>query len=146
MLQSLQTFLSDDRMRALLSEARTIAIIGAKDKPNQPVDRVGRYLIEAGYRVIPVHPVRKSVWGIEACPTLADVPCPVDIVNVFRAPQYCADHAREAVALSPLPKLFWMQLGIASREASSIAAGAGLAVVEDLCIMIEHCRLLGNRL
>ena len=69
---------------------------------------------------------------------------PVDIVNVFRAPQYCPDHARETVALSPLPQLFWMQQGIVSPEAASIAGKAGIAVVEDLCIMVEHKRLLGN--
>ncbi|WP_303236936.1 CoA-binding protein [uncultured Bilophila sp.] len=138
----LQTFLSDDRMRTLLSEARTIAVIGAKDKPGQPVDRVGRYLIQAGYQVIPVHPTRKNVWGLETYTTLAEVPCPIDIVNVFRAPQYCPDHARETLALSPLPKLFWMQLGIVSPEASALVGKAGIAVVEDLCIMVEHNRLL----
>lgn len=141
----LQTFLSDARMHTLLSEAHTIAIIGAKDKPNQPVDRVGRYLLEVGYQVIPVHPVRKNVWGIEAYPSLADVPCPVDIVNVFRAPQYCADHAREAAALPSHPKLFWLQLGIVSREAASIAGDAGMAFAEDLCIMVEHQRLFEKR-
>ena len=142
----LQTFLSDDKLRVLLSEARTIAIVGAKDKPEQPVDRVGRYLIRAGYQVIPVHPVRKDVWGLRTYPTLAEVPCPIDIVNVFRAPQYCPDHARETLGLSPLPKLFWMQLGIASPEAASLAGNAGIAVVEDSCIMVEHNRLLGNSL
>ena len=87
--------------------------------------------------MIPVHPIRKDVWGLQTYPSLAEVPFPVDIVNVFRAPQYCPDHARETVALSPLPQLFWMQQGIVSPE-------AGIAVVEDLCIMVEHKRLLGN--
>lgn len=141
----LQMFLSNDRMRTLLSEARTIAVIGAKDKSGQPVDRVGRYLIQAGYQIIPVHPTRKNVWGLQTYTSLAEVPCPIDIVNVFRAPQYCPDHARETLALSPHPKLFWMQLGIASPEAASLVGKAGIAVVEDLCIMIEHNRLLGTR-
>ena len=94
--------------------------------------------------MIPVHPVRKDVWGLQTYPSLAEVPFPIDIVNVFRAPQYCPAHAREAVALSPLPQLFWMQEGIVSPEAASIAGKAGIAVVEDLCIMVEHKRLLGN--
>ena len=141
----LQTFLSDDKMRRLLSEARTIAVIGAKDKAGQPVDRVGRYLIQVGYQVIPVHPTRKNVWGLQTYATLAEVPCPIDIVNVFRAPQYCPDHARETIALSPLPRLFWMQLGIASPEASSLVGKVGISVVEDLCIMVEHNRLLGTK-
>ena len=140
----LQTFLSDGRMREFLTQARTIAVVGAKDKESQPVDRVGKYLIQAGYQVIPVHPIRKDVWGLQTYPSLAEVPFPVDIVNVFRAPQYCSDHARETVALSPLPQLFWMQQGIVSPEAASIAGKAGIAVVEDLCIMVEHKRLLGN--
>ena len=130
----LQTFLSDGRMREFLTQARTIAVVGAKDKEGQPVDRVGKYLIQAGYQV----------WGLQTYPSLAEVPFPVDIVNVFRAPQYCPDHARETVALSPLPQLFWMQQGIVSPEAASIAGKAGIAVVEDLCIMVEHKRLLGN--
>ena len=84
------------------------------------------------------------VWGLLRFGSLAVVPFPIDIVNVFRAPQYCPAHAREAVALSPLPQLFWMQEGIVSPEAASIAGKAGIAVVEDLCIMVEHKRLLGN--
>ncbi len=102
----LQTFLSDGRMREFLTQARTIAVVGAKDKEGQPVDRVGKYLIQAGYQVIPVHPIRKDVWGLQTYPSLAEVPFPVDIVNVFRAPQYCPDHARETVALSPCPNCF----------------------------------------
>ena len=80
----LQTFLSDGRMREFLTQARTIAVVGAKDKEGQPVDRVGKYLIQAGYQVIPVHPIRKDVWGLQTYPSLAEVPFPVDIVNVFR--------------------------------------------------------------
>lgn len=140
----LQTFLSDDKMRSLLTQSRTIAIVGAKDKEGQPVDRVGKYLIQAGYQVIPVHPVRKDVWGLQTYPSLADVPFSIDIVNVFRAPQYCPEHARESAALSPLPRLFWMQEGIVSPEAAAIVGKAGITVVEDLCIMVEHKRLLGN--
>ncbi len=140
----LHTFLSDEKLRGLLSESRTIAIVGAKDKEGQPVDRVGKYLLQAGYTVIPVHPVRKNIWGLPTYSTLADVPCPIDIVNVFRAPQYCPEHAREAAALPSLPRLFWMQLGIVSPEASAIAGNAGMPVIEDLCIMIEHQRLLRN--
>ena len=142
----LHAFLSDDALRRLFAEVKTIAIVGAKDKEGQPVDRVGRYLIQAGYQVIPVHPIRKEVWGLPTYPTLADVPCPIDLVNVFRAAQYCPEHAKEATALSPLPRLFWMQLGIVSADAAAIAGKAGMAVVEDLCIMVEHQRLVRNPL
>ncbi|MFQ8890041.1 MAG: CoA-binding protein [Bilophila wadsworthia] len=86
-------------MREFLTQARTIAVVGAKDKEGQPVDRVGKYLIQAGYQVIPVHPIRKDVWSLQTYPSLAEVPFPVDIVNVFRL--ILPDHARETVALCP---------------------------------------------
>lgn len=136
--------LLDDTLRAHLAATRTIAVIGAKDKPGQAVDDVGRYLIASGYDVLPVHPVRKGVWGLETYPTIADIPVAVDIVNVFRAPQHCPDHAAEVLALPHRPRLFWMQLGIRSAEAGRLLAQAGIAVVEDLCIMIEHRRLFGG--
>jgi predicted CoA-binding protein len=128
----------ENRFRRMLRVPQTIAIVGAKDKPGEAVDSVGRYLIKAGFAVVPVHPSRKEVWGLKAYPGLADVPAPIDIVNVFRAPQYCAGHAREAAALNPRPKTFWMQLGIRSAEAALIAEEAGMDVVEDRCIKIEH--------
>ena len=133
----------DDRLlRALLGESRSIAIIGAKDNPGQAVDRVGRYLLEQGYRVVPVHPVRKTVWGLPAFATIAELPEPVDIINLFRAPEYCPGHAQEVLALGWKPKVFWMQLGIRSPEARQALAETGITVVEDSCIMVEHARLL----
>ena len=133
----------DDRlMRAVLGESRSIAIIGAKDKPGQAVDKVGRYLLEQGYRVVPVHPVRKTVWGLPAFATIAELPEPVDIINLFRAPEYCPGHAQEVLALGWKPKVFWMQLGIRSPEARQALAETGITVVEDSCIMVEHARLL----
>ena len=133
----------DDRlMRAMLGESRSIAIIGAKDKPGQAVDRVGRYLLEQGYRVVPVHPMRKSVWGLPVVPSIAELPEPVDIINLFRAPEYCFGHAQEVLQLGWRPKLFWMQLGIRSPEARAALADTGITVVEDSCIMVEHARLL----
>ena len=97
--------LLDATLRTILRETRTIAVIGAKDKPGQPVDMVGRYLIEAGYDVRPVHPVRRTVWGMQAYPAIGDVPVDVDIVNVFRAPEHCPTHAVEVLALPRLPRL-----------------------------------------
>ena len=133
----------DDRLlHAMFGESCSIAIIGAKDKPGQAVDRVGRYLLEQGYRVVPVHPVRKTVWGLPAFATIAELPEPVDIINLFRAPEYCPGHAQEVLALGWKPKVFWMQLGIRSPEARQALAETGITVVEDSCIMVEHARLL----
>ena len=133
----------DDRlMRAMFGESRSIAIIGAKDKPGQAVDRVWRYLLEQGYRIFPVHPVRKTVWGLPAATCLAELPGPVDIVNLFRAPEYCPGHAQEVLDLPWKPKAFWMQVGIRSIEARQLLARTGMTVIEDSCIMVEHERLM----
>lgn len=134
--------MSDDELRRLLQESRTIAVIGAKDKEGHPVDAVGRHLINAGYTVYPVHPKRKEVWGLEAYPTMLDVPGPVDIIDVFRAPQYCADHAREALQLAPPPKVFWMQVGIQSPEAEEILQNSPISVIDNACLMVVHRMLM----
>ncbi|MDR1855614.1 MAG: CoA-binding protein [Desulfovibrio sp.] len=118
-----------------------IAIVGAKDVPGQPVDRVGRHLLEAGHTVIPVHPVRRTVWGLPAHPDLSSLPEPVDIVVLFRASACCPDHAREVLAMPERPGCLWMQLGIESGEARGILAGSGVEVVEDACVMVERMRL-----
>lgn len=136
--------LLDDTLRDLLTRASTVAILGAKDKPGSPVDHVGRYLMDAGYRVFPVHPVRKTVWGLPAAARLTDLPglgFDPDVVCVFRAADYCPGHARETLALPRRPLLFWMQEGIRSPEAGELLNRAGVAVVEDLCLQTEHRRL-----
>ena len=135
--------LFDDELKALLEKVKTIAILGAIDRPGQAVNTVGRYLLDAGFDVIPVHPVRTGVWGLPTYKSLADVPRPVDLVDVFRAPLHCLDHARETAALNPSPLCFWMQSGITSPEATQFLRAAGIAVVQDACAMVEHRRLLG---
>ncbi|GAB7080798.1 CoA-binding protein [Megalodesulfovibrio paquesii] len=131
-------------LAALMRNARTIAVLGAKDKAGAPVDRVGRYLIAAGYTVIPVHPKRSNVWGLPTYPSLAEIPQPVDIVDLFRAPQYCPEHAQEVLALPSKPACFWMQSGIFSPEARQLLDGSGVAVVEDRCLMVDHQQLLAG--
>jgi predicted CoA-binding protein len=133
---------NDSALRALLRQCRSVAVVGAKDRPGSPVDGVGRYLLQAGLTVHPVHPVRKTVWGLAAYPSLADIPGPIDIVDLFRAPEHCPAHAREVAALAVSPKIFWMQSGIASPEARAILAEWPITVVEDRCLMVEHQRLL----
>lgn len=132
---------SDTELAALLGQVKTIAVIGAKDKPGQPVDKVGRYLIASGYTVIPVHPKRANVWGIPAYPSLGDVPLPIDMVNLFRAHEFCPAHAQEALRLQSRPRCFWMQSGIVSPEARACLQGSGILAVEDRCLMVEHARL-----
>jgi uncharacterized protein len=131
---------NEARVREILGRARTIAVLGAKDKPG-PVDSVGRYLIDRGYAVVPVHPARKDVWGLPTYARLADIPGPVDVVDVFRAAEHCPGHARELLELAARPALFWMQKGIVSAEAEAVLAGSGVEVVSDACLMVDHERL-----
>lgn len=137
----LPNMLSDHELKALLAKVKTIAVLGANDKPGRPVDRVGRYLIDAGFTVFPVHPKRATVWGMDAYPTLADLPSPVDLLDLFRAADNCPAHAQEVLALPWRPAGFWMQSGIVSPEARALLDGTGIAVVEDRCLMVEHARL-----
>lgn len=133
--------INNQELTALLSEVKTIAVVGAKDKPSAPVDRVGRYLIEAGYNVIPVHPKRQNVWGLDTYRSIRDIPVPIDIVDLFRAAQFCPDHARECLELEKLPRCFWMQSGIFSPDSRQILGDRPITVIEDRCIMVEHKRL-----
>ncbi len=133
----------DATLKNLFQNTKRIAIIGAKDKSGQPVDMVGRYLLAAGFTVYPVHPVRKIVWNLPAYKDMASLPEPVDIVNVFRAPSFCFGHAEEVLELAWKPRCFWMQLGIRSLEAGELLAQQQIRVIEDLCIKIEHQRIMG---
>ncbi|KAB1443668.1 CoA-binding protein [Pseudodesulfovibrio senegalensis] len=127
----------DKELAALLDEVKTIAIVGASDKPGRPVDGVGRALIERGFTVIPVHPKRQDVWGLTTYASLKDVPVAIDCVDLFRASQWCPGHAREVLELDTLPKMFWMQSGITSPEAREILQDKDIAVYEDRCLMVE---------
>ena len=138
----------DSDLRELLIRAKRIAIVGAKDNPGAPVDHVGRYLLNAGYEIMPVHPVRRQAWGIPAVRSIEELPehgfLP-DIVCLFRASQYCEGHAREVLSLPHKPLLFWMQEGIRSPEAGNLMAGAGVAVVEDRCLETVHRALFPDK-
>ncbi len=136
----------DSRLKNLLKDAKSIAIIGAKDKAGQPVDDVGRYLIWAGYAVYPVHPMRENVWGLTTYKSIVDIPDQIDIINVFRAPAHCKQHAEEVLLRKKngfSSRCFWMQEGIYSPEAAELLQGHDMQVVENLCIKIVHRQLFG---
>jgi predicted CoA-binding protein len=137
--------LDDAGVRELLRSRPRIAVIGASADPGRPVFGVMRTLRRAGYDVVPVSPGVEEIEGLRCFPTLADAVRAtgrVDIVDVFRRPEACAAHAREAVEVGA--RCLWLQLGIASAEAGRIAHEAGLSVVMDRCIAIEHRRLVGK--
>jgi predicted CoA-binding protein len=121
----------------ILRDARTIAVVGASPRPGRPSHGVMRYLLEHGYRVIPVRPRDcDEVLGVPCVASLAEIGQPVDLVDVFRRSEFSADVAREAVAAGA--GALWLQLGIVSPEARRIALDAGLDYVEDLCTAIVH--------
>jgi len=121
---------------ALLREARTIALVGASPTPGRPSHGVMRYLLAHGYRVIPVRPGRAEVLGLPCVASLHEIDEPIDMVDVFRRPEACPEHAREAVAVGA--RSLWLQLGIVSPEARAIAEAGGLAYVEDACTAVVH--------
>jgi uncharacterized protein len=127
----------------VLRETRTIALLGASPNPDRPAHGVMRYLVEQGYRVIPVRPLDcDEVLGVPCVGSLAEIDEPIDLVDVFRRAEAAPGHAREAVAAGA--KAFWLQLGLRSDEARTICEDAGIDYVEDLCTAIEHRRLGNN--
>jgi predicted CoA-binding protein len=130
--------------RAILRSARTIAVVGASANPARPANFVLTYLLSssADYEVWPVTPNESEILGVRAYPSLADLPGAPDIVDVFRRPDQLPAVAREAVAAGA--KTFWMQLGLHSDEAVEIASSAGLNVVSNRCVKIEHARFHGG--
>jgi len=137
-----QIITDDRRIQALLTRAKTIAVLGLSPKPDRDSYRVAAYLKDHGYRIIPVRPAQAEILGEKAYPSLDDLPDTVDIVDVFRSPEQILPHAREALRLRPLA--FWMQEGIANPEAAGLLTAAGIDVVMDRCIKRDHERLFGN--
>ena len=134
----------DDELRHLLTSAHVIAVVGASPNAARPVFGVMRYLIAAGYRVIPINPghAGHEILGQGVYARLADVPDPIDIVDIFRRPSALAGVVDEALALDPSPKAIWMQLGLRDDAAAAKAEAAGLTVVMNRCIRIEHGQLI----
>jgi uncharacterized protein len=129
------------RPAEILADARTIAVVGASPKPDRPSHGVMRYLLEQGYRCIPVRPRGcDEVLGVPCARSLADIEESVDLVDVFRRPEACPEVAREAVAAGA--RSLWLQLGIVSPEARRIADAAGIDYVEDECTKMVHAREL----
>jgi predicted CoA-binding protein len=130
--------------RRILRRARTIAVVGASSNPARASHFVLTYLLSssAGYEVWPVTPNESEILGVKAYPSLAELPGEPDIVDVFRRPDALPGVAREAIAAGA--KVLWMQLGLHSDEAVEIAHGAGLAVVSNRCVKIEHARFAGG--
>ncbi len=134
---------SDRELKALLEDTRTIAVLGIKAGEHEDAFRVPRYMQRRGFTIQPVSPKLAEVLGERAVASLAALDAPVDMINVFRAPANIPAHVEEILALKHKPKSVWLQLGIAHPATAKLEA-AGIAVVEDLCLMVEHSRLFGR--
>ena len=129
-------------IRRVLDSAKTIAVVGLSTNELRASHFVGFYLRRHGYRVIPVNPREREVLGQTSYRNLADVPHPVDIVNVFRAPDALPAIAEEAVTIGA--KTLWCQFTVINEEGARIAEDGGLSVIMDLCIKVEHARYRGR--
>jgi len=133
----------DSYIRGILNTAKTIAMVGISPKDNRPSYFAFKYLMERGYRMIPVNPGQagKSILGQKVYAKLSDIPEPVDMVDIFRASEHVLPVVKEAVTLQPKPQVIWMQLMVRNDEAAKVAEDAGLKVVMNRCPKIEYGRL-----
>ena len=130
----------------ILNSVRTIAIVGASANDVRPSWFVTKYLLDKGFSVIPVNPGQagKDILGQRVYARLADIPQPIDMVDIFRASSAVPAVLDEVLALDPLPKVLWMQLGVRNEEAAARAEAAGMKVVMNRCPKIEYGRLSGE--
>src|SRR3954464_10290352 len=133
----------DSYIRGILNTVKSIAMVGISPKDNRPSYFAFKYLLERGYRMIPVNPGQagKDILGQKVYARLADIPDPIDMVDVFRASQFAAAVVDETLAMTPKPAVIWMQLGVGNDEAAAKAEAAGLKVVMNRCPKIEYGRL-----
>ena len=129
----------DSEIKHILADSKTIAVLGLSPKPERDSHIVAKYLKEQGYKIIPVRPKQKEILGEKTYSSIEDIKEPVDIVNVFRNSSQIMPHAHEAIRTRP--KVFWMQLNIENYEAVELLTKAGIDVIMNRCIRVDHGRL-----
>ena len=129
-------------IQSIVHRMKRIAVVGLSPNELRASHFVGYYLRRHGYDVVPVNPREESILGTRSYPSLADIPEPVDVVDVFRAPDAVPEIAREAVAAGA--GALWLQYGVISPEGAQIAVDGGLDVIMDRCLKVEHARYLGR--
>lgn len=128
-------------IKQILAEAKTIAVVGLSPDEDRDSNRVAKYLINAGYDVIPVYPKEETILGQKVFRSLAEIDRPVDVVNIFRKSDALAVVADEAIKINP--KLVWAQIGCYDDAAEAKVREAGIAVVSHRCLMVEHRKIFG---
>jgi len=138
---------TDAELNEILTEVRTLAVVGIKAAESEDAFRIPKYMQDHGHTIVPVSPKLEEVLGERAFPDLGAVQAAglvIDLVNLFRASDKIADHVDEILQLSPLPKTVWMQLGIQDGPSAARLRAAGIRVVQDRCIMVDHRRLVAR--
>ncbi len=125
-----------DPISQILNQAKTIAVVGLSNNPARPSYDVADYLQQNGYRIVPINPNEIEVLGERAYPDLLSVPMPIDIVDIFRRPQFVPEVVQQAIAKGA--KLVWMQPGAENYEAAEMAEAAGLKTVVGMCLRVQH--------
>lgn len=123
-------------IKEILAQSKTIAVVGLSAKENRPSNMVARYLMAAGYTIIPVNPGQSEILGEKCYPSLLDIPSAVDVVDIFRRPEDVGPVVADAVQIGA--KVVWMQEGIVNDEAAAVARAAGLKVIMDRCLKVDH--------
>jgi len=136
---------SEESLAKLLESSRRIAVVGIKDRQSEDAFRIPQYMQRQGYAIAPVNPKLESVLGEPCVATLAQVEGAIDIVNLFRASEHVPGHVDEILDLDPKPRAVWMQLGIHHGPSAQRLRQAGIEVIQDRCIMVDHRRLLGDQ-
>ncbi len=131
-----------ERTKHILERYRRIAMVGISANTTRPSYRAFCHMKTEGYQIFPVNPKYTEISGIPCYPSLADIPEPVEIVDIFRNPKFVMSVLEETLKIGA--KVFWMQLGIVHEEAARKAEAAGLEVVMDRCVKMEHCRFWGR--
>lgn len=130
---------TDAEIKGLLLKHKTIAVVGMSRNPEKDAHKVPKYMMEHGYDIIPVNPFADRILGLKCHSSLAGIRKRIDIVDIFRPPEEAEQIVKEAIKIRP--KAVWMQKGIVSNRAAATARKAGIVVVMDRCIMVEHMRL-----
>lgn len=137
--------MTPEELRALLREAKIIAVVGLSPKPHRPSHGVARYLKDVGYTIVPVNPLHDEILGERSFPSLAAAALaaaarehPIDVVDVFRRSEFAGAVVDEALALRPPPRLIWMQQGVVDHAAAGRARAAGVPFVMDRCLAVDH--------
>jgi predicted CoA-binding protein len=135
---------SVDEIAERLKSVRTIAVLGLSPKPERDSFRVAQYMKAQGYQIIPVRPAQSEILGERAYASLTEIPVPVDVVDIFRNAKQVPGHVAEILTMNRLPGLAWMQLGISHEGAAKELTAAGIDVIMDRCIKVDHAKYVAR--